>query len=79
MKKLIPIYAIGSLALCYLMEAYLFGTWNIYEIPSVITKGIALLYVFMLIYVTLLFCTIDYAIKKQKEAEKQAKEKEGND
>lgn len=79
MKKLIPIYAVVSLIMCYLLEAYLWGTWNIYEIPSAVTKGAVFIYVYMLIYVTLLFCTIDYAVKKQKEAEKQSEKEKGDD
>lgn len=75
MKKLIPIYAILSLAMAYFMEAYLYSRWDIWNLPIPLIKFTLILYVFMLIYVSVLLCLIDYI----QSINKKIKEKEGKD
>lgn len=75
MKKLIPIYAILSLVMCYLMQAFLNSRWDIWNLPIPLIKFTLILYVFMLIYVSVLLCLIDYI----QSINKKIKEKEGKD
>lgn len=75
MKKLIPIYAILSLVVAYFMEVYLHSRWDIWNLPIPLIKFTLILYVFMLIYVSVLLCLIDYI----QSINKKIKEKEGKD
>ena len=75
MKKLIPIYAILSLAMAYFMEAYLHSRWDIWNLPTPVVKIAMGIYLFMLIYVIILFSLIDYV----QNINKKIKEKEGKD
>lgn len=70
MKKLIPIYAILSLAICYFTQAYLNSRWDVWNLPSPVVKFTLILYVFMLIYVSALLFMMDYASKKKGKTEK---------
>lgn len=60
MKKLIPIYAIISLAMAYFMEVYIHSRWDIWNLPTHVVKIAMGIYLFMLIYVIILLSLIDY-------------------
>lgn len=75
MKKLIPIYAILSLVMAYFMEVYLHCRWDVWNLPTPVVKIAIGIYLFMLTYVVVLLCLIDYT----QSINKKIKEKEGKD